>query len=124
MLLNEFFGKSLDLDKHKQNLENKSVNPDELFWYILDHDRMHKDYVMPLARKIKKAHNEGSSDRAQHISEFMPMVERGCKEFYNHKELTGKLGNLFPKKFREEMCERLCDHLYDDIIKDCYSIGM
>ena len=125
MLLKEFFGPAIKAGQkmldNKQESENQS---DELFWYILDHDRLHKDYFLPLARKIKKRHDENKLDKSVCIKEFMPMVNKGCLEFYNKKKLSGKPGKLFPKQLREDLCEKLFDHYYEDILKDCYNIGM
>jgi hypothetical protein len=53
----------------------------------------------------------------------MPMVERGCKEFYYKKKMSGRLGKLFPKDLREEMCEKLYDHYCQDILKDQYQLS-
>ena len=51
------------------------------------------------------------------------MVEKGCKEYYMDKKMTGKLGKLFPKEVRESLCQRIHDHLYDDIQADKYKLG-
>jgi hypothetical protein len=116
MLLNEFFGKPLDVTKSSK--EGSDNFTDELFWYIIDHDKLHKDYVIPLAKKIKAKPNSTET-----IKEFMPMIEKGCKEFYAKKNMTGKLGKLFPKELREELCERVHDHFRDDILQDKYNLG-
>ena len=125
MLLKEFFGRAIQVGKEadKKYKEQESQN-DDLFWYILDHDKLHKDYLIPLARKIKKRQLENSLDKASCINEFMPMVNKGCVEYYQHKKLKGKLGKLFPKQLREDLCERLYDHYFDDIIKDHYNLGL
>jgi hypothetical protein len=51
------------------------------------------------------------------------MVVKGCKEYYAHKQLKGKLGKVFSKELRKEMCERIFDHYKEDIINDKYKIG-
>ena len=53
----------------------------------------------------------------------MPMVVKGCKEYYQDKELTGKLGKEFPKELRDGMCHRLYDQYSEDIKKDKYKLG-
>jgi hypothetical protein len=125
MLLKEFFGPAIKAgNKMLDSKEKSSEQNDDLFWYILDHDKLHKDYFLPLAQKIKKQHNENKLDRTKCSQEFMPMVEKGCMEYYNKKKLTGKLGKIFPKELREDLCEKLFDHYYEDILKDSYSLGM
>lgn len=123
MLLQEFFGKSLNLKQDSSDKDDDTKMHDELFWFIIDHDKLHKDYFIPLAVKYKKALAKGNDSKEKVISEFMPMVEKGCKEFYQDKKMNGKLGKLFPQELRDEMCERLYDHFCDDIRKDQYKLG-
>ena len=122
MLLNEFFGKSMDIKQPSNKLDNKDM-ADDLFWYIIDHDKLHKDYFHPLASKIKKAHDAGNIDKEMLVKEFMPMVKKGCKEYYKKKKMNGKLSKLFPEEMREEFCEKLYDHYCEDILKDRYKLG-
>lgn len=125
MRLNEFFGPAIKAGSKIDKENNNEQNPhDDLFWYILDHDKLHKDYFLPLARKIKKNQNEDRLDKEKCVKEFLPMVNKGCLEYYRSKKMHGKLGKLFPKELREDLCERLFDHYYEDIIKDCYSLGI
>jgi hypothetical protein len=37
--------------------------------------------------------------------------------------MQGKLGKLFTKEMREELCHRLHDHFYDDVTKGQYKLG-
>jgi hypothetical protein len=57
------------------------------------------------------------------LNTFMPMVIKGCREYYADKKMQGKLGKVFSKDLREEMCKRLYDHYKDDIKKDVYKLG-
>lgn len=123
MILKEFFGPAIKAGKAALDKDKSSEQGDDLFWYILDHDKLHKDYFLPLAQKIKKHHQESKFDKSKYVKEFMPMVNKGCVEYYNKKDLTGKLGKLFPKKLREELCEKLFDHYYEDVIKGQYNLG-
>lgn len=122
MKLFEFFGKTdvktkdLERDSSKQTLDN-------LYYYMLEHDRLHKDYFIPLAKKIKKESKLGSPDKSNQIKEFMPMVEKGCKEYYIKNKVPGKFENVFTTEIKQELCEKLYDHYYEDIIKDNYKLG-
>jgi hypothetical protein len=122
MLLNEFFGKNLDPVKDLQKGRDDKNISDDLFWYIVDHDKLHKDYFFPIARKLASKKGNYSKDEA--IKEFMPMVLKGCKEYYEHKKLKGKLGKVFSEELRKDMCERLLDHYKEDVVKGKYKIGM
>ena len=54
MLLNEFFNHAIDIGKNqKQKDRDNPKLGDDLFWYILDHDKLHKDYFFEIADKIK-----------------------------------------------------------------------
>ena len=121
MLLNEFFGKNIDPIKNLQKGRDDNNLGDELFWYIIDHDKLHKDYFFPIAAKISK--QKESYDRSSMIKEFMPMVVKGCREFYEKKKMKGKLGKVFSEELRHDTCERLLDHFREDIIKGKYKIG-
>ena len=111
---------------HKEmskNREDKNIQ-DDLFWYIIDHDKLQKDFFHPLAVKMKKANEDGEIDKEEICDAFMPMVKKGCKEYYSHKKMSGKLGKLFSEELRKDMCERLFDHYREDIIKDKYKLGL
>jgi hypothetical protein len=124
MLLNEFFGQAIKLGKKqdKKNLGHETQS-DDLFWYIVDHDKLHKDFFHPLAHKIKKDHASGKLDRHECVGKFMPRVEKGCMEFYQKNKMKGKPGKLFPKELRDDLAERLYDHYQEDIVKDKYNLG-
>lgn len=122
MKLFEFFGrtdvktKDLERDSRKQDLDN-------LYYYILEHDKLHKDYFIPLAQKIKKESKLKTPNKAAQIKEFMPMVEKGCKEYYIKNKVPGKFESVFTKDIKEELCEKLYDYYYEDVIKDNYKLG-
>jgi predicted transcriptional regulator len=120
MLLNEFFGKSIKTTNLVDNNSDSSVKLDDLFWYIVDHNKLHKDYFFPIAKQIKKL-KEITPEMI--IELYMPMVKKGCKEYYESNKMQGKLGKLFTKEMREELCHRLHDHFYDDVTKGQYKLG-
>jgi hypothetical protein len=125
MLLKEFFGKAIDIDKNRTNSETDNENPnDDLFWFIINHDKLHKDYFMPLARKMKQKHKNNSFDKEQFVKAFMPMVNKGCMEYYHREKMNGKPEKLFSKTMRQSLCEKLYSHYYEDILKDNYSLGI
>lgn len=119
MLLNEFFGPAIKAGKqadHDQNPDD--TNHDELFWYIIDHDKLHKDFILPMLKNIKRDHEAGTLDKEKYVEEFMPMVNKGCIEFYHTRKMHEKLGKLFPKELREDLCERLYDHFTEELLID------
>jgi LysM repeat protein len=112
MLLTEFFGKAkqIHLKLGKDKDENKINN--ELLWFILDHDRLHKDYFYHLSKKLK-AHEDDKSI----LDDIMEMVKKGCKEFYVNNKMEGKLGKLFPEELRKDVCQKLYDHYRENLKK-------
>lgn len=121
MKLNEFFSRPLDLSSKQKGVDqNKHIRKDDLFWYIIDHDKIHKDYFFEIAKKEKKSKNLSPE---QILELYMPMVKKGCKEYYSHKKLNGRLGKLFPEDMREELCHKLHDHYSPDIQKSKYKLG-
>jgi hypothetical protein len=121
MLLKEFFSKPIEIDQNQKKKDQPNAKlDDELFWYIIDHDKLHKDYFFPIAKKLKTLKECGPE---MVLELFMPMVVKGCKEFYADKKMTGKLGKVFSKELREEICKRLYDHYNDDVNKSKYRLG-
>lgn len=119
MLLNEFFGKSLKV--HREADKKRDSGDDllnRLFYYTIEHDKIFKEYFFPVAKIIKKG-----MGKEQCVKEFMPMVERACKEFYKANKMTGKLGKVFPKDLREELCGKLYEHYREGVLKDEYNVG-
>ena len=120
MLLNEFFGKSLNVNKKADPTRDRDHNLlNNLFYYILENDKLYKEFLLPIAKKMIK--NEGfGQDKC--IKEFMPMVKRGCMEFYAANKMKGDPQKLFPQDLREELCEKLHDHYREGIVKNEYKI--
>lgn len=119
MLLNEFFKPTQEVGQKKADEQNPKLG-DDLFWFIIDHDKLHKDYFFPIAKKL---HSLKECGPEMILDMFMPMVIKGCKEYYADKKMTGKLGKTFSKELREELCQRLYDHYNDDVKKDIYKLG-
>ena len=113
MLLNEFFGKKTEIHLKPNKGKDEQSKNNELFWFIIDHDQLHKDYFFPIKNKILKKHN-----RQEVLSDLMSMVKKGCKEYYVDKKLEGKLGKVFPEKLRNELCELLYNHYSENLKKN------
>jgi hypothetical protein len=63
MLLKEFFGKAIDINKQMNKSRDDEGVGNDLFWFIIDHDRLHKDHFHPLAKKIHAAHKNNKLDK-------------------------------------------------------------
>jgi len=122
MKLVEFFGNPIDTKKPSDKKDTGNMS-DDLFYYIIDHDKLHKDFFHPTAVSIKKAHQSKKDNKEEQVKSFLPMVNKGCLEYYHKHKMNGRLGKLFPKEMRDEMCERLYDHYREDIVKEKYKLG-
>jgi len=109
----------MEISKKDGDVKNE-INHDDLFWFMLDHDKLHKDYFFPIARQLK---NRDGCSPEKVLELYMPMVKKGCKEYYSDKKMNGNLAKLFPRDLREEMCHRLHDHYFDDIKNEKYNLG-
>lgn len=117
MRLNEFFGKTTDVNKELSKKRDDRGHGDNLFWYIIDHDKLHKEYFHDLEKQIK---NPKTQDKEYIVKEFMPMVRKGCREYYQHQKMTSRFEETFTKEMMQDMCERLYDHYREDVIKGKY----
>jgi hypothetical protein len=129
MKLYEFFGNIQHdhedpSDKSKPTHGEEKELGDQVFWYILVDDDLHKKYFMPLAKELKKIYDSKSKQDDLHDWKlWMPMVKQGCVHYYKHNEVKGDPVDVFNKDFRIDLCKRLADHHHKDIIKGEYKLG-
>lgn len=130
MKLFEFFGninhnpnEANDRDPEALGKEQEQELSDQVFWYILDHDDLHKKHFMDLAKEIRNTNKENSKDDTHDWKLWMPMVKEGCMEFFKEHKVDGHPADTFHKEFRVDLCKRLADHHHKDIIKDEYKLG-
>lgn len=125
MFLREFFGKAIDIDKKLGKNQDNQELKNTVFWYLIDHNLLHKDYFHPIASKIHKAHKKDNLDQEDMIREFQTMVSKGCREFYEEHKLPGHFEDNFDEAFIKEMCERLYHHYNEDVASGKhYKIGV
>lgn len=131
MKLFEFFGR---YDVEPKTSENKDPNYmsqeeeehllEEVFWHILEDDDLHKKYFMPIAKKLKDIYDsESKEDDLNDWKVWIPMVNQGCREYFEKFDVKGDPKDVFHKKFRKSLCEKLVDHYIDDIKNGAYNLG-
>lgn len=121
MKLNEFFG-NIDYSKDAGQADHGEDQKlgDQVFWYIIDHDDLHKRHFLPAANTISKTHK----DKGMHDWKIWDkLVKEGCLEYYKHHKLEKDPKDIFHKEFREDLCKRLAEHYHNDIIKGEYNLG-
>jgi hypothetical protein len=128
MKLYEFFGNI----KHEERNERDPQAPskeeeqelcDQVFWYILDDNDLHKKHFMPTAKKLKKLIADKTDDDSHDWKVWLPMVKEGCMKFYEDHDVKDSPTDTFNKEFCMDLCKRLADHYHEDIIKDEYNLG-
>jgi hypothetical protein len=131
MNLFEFFSVP-SIDEHED--KKKGANPkddterqqlsDELFWYILDHDDIHKKHFLPIAKKIHDEYKKTKKiDRSKYQECWMPMVREACLEFHEKNKMFGHPNKVFDGELCKHLCKRLAERHIEDIKKGEYKLG-
>lgn len=133
MKLNEFFsppeGKLDDKNPRdqssKQSEHEKEELANEVYWYMLDDDELHKEYFVPLAHEISGLQKSKKFEHNEFIKRWMPMVKAACIKFYKEHEedLSGDPNDLFSKDMRKVLCQRLADQHHKDIEAGEYKLS-
>jgi hypothetical protein len=135
MKLNEFFGnikrggsaRESSKDQRDQLTGKTKLDDDNLmdnvYWFILDNDELHKKDFIPLAREIARQQKSKSFNRETYVNRWMPMVEKGCMEFYKRQQMQGDPKDIFTKNMRKDLCQRFADQAHDDISSGEYNLG-
>jgi len=130
MKLYEFFGtinqssnQESSQDPNSLKNEDKKELEDQLFWFIIDHDDLHKEFALPNFREINKAHRQDKKISNHDWKIWMPMVKKGCVKFYEDHDVKGDPRDIFNKEVRINLCKRLVDHFHKDIINGEYELG-
>ena len=125
MKLYEFFGSwqaksPMDVDNPMDKngdgnvtREEKDQFKNDLFFYILDNDDIHKKQFYEVTEEIY-------ADKEVGETVWMPMVNRGCMDYYKDRQLQDDPSDLFTKEFREDLCKMLDDHFRKDVLKGEY----
>lgn len=123
MLLNEFFG-SLDFKGPQKEEENNKKKYDDnelidsIYEFIINNDKLHKEEFIPVAQKINN-HPTTEHD----AKEWLPLVNKGCMEFYHaHKMMEDPL-DLFSKDIRKKLCQKFASISNKEILKGEYDLG-
>lgn len=130
MLLTEFFSvpsvkdnnPKLGFNKSDKKTEREKLAND-VFWYILDHDRLHKEHFFPIAKEISEAIKKNKLDRKKYTECWMPMVKEACVEYHKDKKMQGHPKKVFDEEFCKEICDRLAEQYIEDIRKGEYRLG-
>ena len=121
MKLYEFFGSNLDLkgtDPKGNDQEEKKQLMQDIFYYLIDHDDLHKKHFMEIAKQV---HKNPAKEHDHKI--WLPMVNKACMEFYKEMKMEDDPIKTFDKEFRHDLCKKCADHFHKDILMGEYSLG-
>ena len=121
MKLYEFFGSNLDMKKHDpavMDREEKEKMLQDIFYYMIDHDDLHKKHFIDIAREI---HKNPAKEHSPKI--WLPLINKSCMEFYKEMKMEGDPKELFSKDLRKELCHKAADHYHKDIMMGEYTLG-
>ena len=111
-------GDNPDSDSERQRLAN------DLYWYILDHDSIHKEHFIPIAQKIEKEFKKDKKiDKSKYQECWMPMVKQACLEYHKKNKMHGNPKKVFDEDLCKHLCKRLADRFIEDIKKGEYKLG-
>jgi len=129
MKLNEFFNIPLDRKEKKfpsypgQSEEEQGKLEDDLFWYILDNDDLHKEFVLPFISDLKTAIDSPEFSKNRFSKKWYPMIRKGCHSFYKKKKMSADPKDLFGQELIQNLSDRLTNKFVTDIKDDQYYIG-
>lgn len=128
MKLYEFFGNinhdDIDSDGHPDTLgkEEEREMAEQVFWFILDDDDLHKEYFLPVVKEMRAKHKADPKSDESDWKLWMHMVKEGCIKFYEEHDVKGHPNDVFNKEFCIDVCKRIADHCHKDILKGEYKI--
>jgi hypothetical protein len=129
MKLYEFFSvPSVEKDEEHQSDDQSRANREklanDLFWYILDNDDLHKKHFIPIAQEInRKLKKDKKVDREEYTECWMPMVKEGCLKFHKENKMKGDPKKLFDNEICKGLCHRFAEKHLEDIEKKSYKLG-
>ena len=131
MKLYEFFGAPTDNQGKKDERDeitgksevDRDKLADDVYWFMLDDDQLHKEYFLPLAKEIAAKQKDKKFDHGEYVKKWMPLVKQACKQFYKEHELSGDPDDVFPPDLIKGLCQRLADQHHKDIEKGEYKLG-
>jgi hypothetical protein len=121
MKLYEFFG-NYNFNTNKTTSEDKKIQDEsvaeQVFEYIINNDVLQKTEFFPIAERIFK-----EATKKQDHKIWLPMVNKGCMEYYRRTEMKGNPTKIFTDELRERLCNRMSEHYQADILKGTYQLG-
>lgn len=127
MKLLEFFNVPNDnpsrVDLQGNSQEDKAKMQDELYWYIIDNDDLHKQYVLPFVSDLKSHLSDPNFNIDRFKKEWIPMINKGCKMYYHDKKLKSNPETMFDKDFKKSLLDKIAEKYIEDVKNKAYHVG-
>lgn len=128
MKLFEFFNIPPE-EKNKHTSDNSGVAPeeieqmkDDIFWFIVDQDDLHKNYILPLINKYGSQIKDHNLDRNRFEKEWLPMINKGCGLYHKEHELKMNPAELY-NDIKDDLAKRFVEKCISDVEENAYLIG-
>jgi hypothetical protein len=127
MKLFEFFNVPVD-NKDKpmkigKSKDDKLKLADEIFWFIIDNDALHKEFVLPFAAELKDKISSPEFNKERFHKMWGPMVAKGCKLYHKKEKLKDSPDSLFDDEFKKDICQKVSDKFQDEFKNKYYQVG-
>lgn len=107
-------------DKDQDMTPRDDKLEDNIYYFILDDDRIHKEHFLPLAVNYYRQKDRGDFDKKLFAKKCLPMVNDGCRAYcrsLKSEEIPDKLLN---KDLFRSLAHRIVDQIINDVKEDAY----
>ena len=125
MRLLEFFNPKHEnwekVDRDKDLVPQDTNLEDNIYYFIIDDDRLHKEHFLPLAINYYKQKDRKDFDRKSFAKSCLPMVKDGCRAYCKTLKLEdGIPDGMLNKGLFRSLAHRLVDQIINDVKEDAY----
>lgn len=124
MRLLEFFnpkhGKWDQHDKDNDLVPKDDNLEDNIYYFILDDDRIHKEHFLPLAIDYYNQKDNDNFDRKSFAKSCLPMVKDGCRAYCKSLKSEEIPDEMLNKDLFRSLAHRLVDQIINDVKEDAY----
>lgn len=110
-------GQKKESEKNSKKFDENELQ-EMIYEFIINNDKLHKEEFLPVAQRMSR---NPTSDHQAKI--WLPLVNKGCMEFYHQNKMMEDPVQLFHKKFRKEMCEKIANEANKEILRGDYQLG-
>jgi hypothetical protein len=127
MKLFEFFNVPIDKDSKPKKIGTSDIDKqklsDEVFWFILDNDALHKEFVLPFVSQLKDTITSADFNKERFSKMWAPMVAKGCNLYHKKEKLKDNPKSLFDQELKDGLCQQISDKFIEEFQENIYQVG-